>query len=873
MRIDRLGWIVIAAALALSSPSHAQFSKATLASQIGQSFPDNPSGTISPLTMRTFLSNAKDSWQQYAGVNAQVGTAYTIQPSDYGQLVTFNNASPVAVTLSQPGGTLSSTFNFYARNFGTGIVTITPQNGALINGAASLALGQGTSFQIISDGTNYQIIGGANGPASTTTGDMAYWCGANGQSLCDAPFNWAATGGPSGNGQFINTSPGGEVVLSNDLTTSANSITFGGSITAGKVISLTFNYQNATGAARNITVNYTELVTDTLTTATTGFMNAFLTAFQSAPVTTDFGTLFRFFNPGTVAQAGTLMKFNFYDLGSPPTKGAATLTVTNNSTAGSTTTVTYNGAAIAIGATSPNPGLAGGTLLTLDVVPEYATSRGVGSGWAGVTNSNIFQWTGVSNDSAGNAAFYGLITIGIGSPTAGATIGKITFLTGNSTAQQGGLAIQSGAFLTNGTGTIPVLTYPGAINPAVNGCGDEGVFTFCAPAWGFFGSAVIGQDPVNSNLAMFGSTIINQISGNNFAIAQDNVGQTYINAATGQLVNFRIGNSNTPMNMDSAGLNLGTAGSLQGQLTFTNATSGKITINPPTGALGTQTLTLPDVTDTLACIACTQVFTNKTISGAANTLTNIGNGSLTNSSTTIGTTAISLGSSSTTLAGLTSITDALLIGGAAVNSALSLQATSGIGVGAEKINFLIGNNGATVAGFIQAPAAFTAQVNTAAAMKMGSLCLGDWPAGTGNGFIGNCALDQTAGTNYAFFQTNAGGTIFNASATQAIFFRIANGDIARFQASGCLSVGTTTDCGAGSLITNVGVQTVATTVAGLPACSVALKGMRRFVTDANANTFHTTAAGGGANNVGVTCDGTAWYISANDNFPLRSKAA
>jgi hypothetical protein len=38
------------------------------------------------------------------------------------------------------------------------------------------------------------------------------------------------------------------------------------------------------------------------------------------------------------------------------------------------------------------------------------------------------------------------------------------------------------------------------------------------------------------------------------------------------------------------------------------------------------------------------------------------------------------------------------------------------------------------------------------------------------------------------------------------------------------------------------------------------------VTDANA-TFHTTAAGGGANNIGVTCDGTNWYLSANDNIP------
>ena len=52
----------------------------------------------------------------------------------------------------------------------------------------------------------------------------------------------------------------------------------------------------------------------------------------------------------------------------------------------------------------------------------------------------------------------------------------------------------------------------------------------------------------------------------------------------------------------------------------------------------------------------TQTLTNKTISGASNTLSNIANESLTNSSVTVGSTTISLGASSTTLAGLTSVT-------------------------------------------------------------------------------------------------------------------------------------------------------------------------------------------------------------------------
>ena len=50
-----------------------------------------------------------------------------------------------------------------------------------------------------------------------------------------------------------------------------------------------------------------------------------------------------------------------------------------------------------------------------------------------------------------------------------------------------------------------------------------------------------------------------------------------------------------------------------------------------------------------------QTLTNKTISGSANTLSNIGNSSLVNSSITVGTTTINLGGSSLTLGGLTSV--------------------------------------------------------------------------------------------------------------------------------------------------------------------------------------------------------------------------
>lgn len=60
--------------------------------------------------------------------------------------------------------------------------------------------------------------------------------------------------------------------------------------------------------------------------------------------------------------------------------------------------------------------------------------------------------------------------------------------------------------------------------------------------------------------------------------------------------------------------------------------------------------------------ANTQTLTNKTISGASNTLTNIGNSSLTNSSITINGSSVSLGGS-TTVTSPTDYATPLMLGG------------------------------------------------------------------------------------------------------------------------------------------------------------------------------------------------------------------
>ena len=89
--------------------------------------------------------------------------------------------------------------------------------------------------------------------------------------------------------------------------------------------------------------------------------------------------------------------------------------------------------------------------------------------------------------------------------------------------------------------------------------------------------------------------------------------------------------------------------------TATSVTNLELITPTIASIVNTGSLTLPTSTDTLVGRATTDTFTNKSISGSTNTLTNKPNNALTNSSLTIGSTAISLGATSLTLAGLTSV--------------------------------------------------------------------------------------------------------------------------------------------------------------------------------------------------------------------------
>jgi hypothetical protein len=126
-----------------------------------------------------------------------------------------------------------------------------------------------------------------------------------------------------------------------------------------------------------------------------------------------------------------------------------------------------------------------------------------------------------------------------------------------------------------------------------------------------------------------------------------------INGPDNTLTN--IGNSslsNSSVTFNGQTVALGASG------TITAASPNALTIG--TGLSGTSYNGSSAVTiaidSTVATLTGTQTLTGKTINGPDNTLTNIANSSLANSSITLGTTNIALGGTSLTPAGLTSVT-------------------------------------------------------------------------------------------------------------------------------------------------------------------------------------------------------------------------
>ena len=90
-------------------------------------------------------------------VNVQTGTTYTVTRGDRFRLITFNNSSPVAVTL--PDG-MPDGWNCFMENVGGGDVTLTPASWTIDDGAADLTLATDQGILLASDGEQWWTMRG-----------------------------------------------------------------------------------------------------------------------------------------------------------------------------------------------------------------------------------------------------------------------------------------------------------------------------------------------------------------------------------------------------------------------------------------------------------------------------------------------------------------------------------------------------------------------------------------------------------------------------------------------------------------------------------------------------------------------------------------
>jgi hypothetical protein len=284
---------------------------------------------------------------------------------------------------------------------------------------------------------------------------------------------------------------------------------------------------------------------------------------------------------------------------------------------------------------------------------RYNTQSEVFEGYTN-TGWNTFSVTGgVTSFSAGTTGFTpvtattGAVTLaGILNVTNGGTgVGTLT-----------GYVIGNGTSAMTASATIPTTALSGVITNAqlqnssvtYNGVtvalGSSGTITATASNPLTIGTGLTGSS-YDGSLAVtiaIDTSVVATLTGTQTLTNKSMSGSanTFTNLPNNALTNSSITLGSTTVSLGG---------------TATSVTNLELITPTIASIVNTGTLTLPTSTDTLVGRATTDTFTNKSISGSTNTLTNIPNNALTNSSLTIGSTAISLGATSLTLAGLTSV--------------------------------------------------------------------------------------------------------------------------------------------------------------------------------------------------------------------------
>ena len=542
------------------------------------------------------------------GIDAQTGTSYTVVAADENKLLTLSNASAVAVTLPQAttAGFTAGAW-FHLRNLGVGTVTITPTT-STIDGAATLVLTTGQGADIYSDGTNYNSQKGAGGGSGTVTsfsaGNLSPLFTTSVATATTTPaltfsLSSAAAGTFLGNNtsaaaapsyvslSAINPQTTTYQVLASDFsaykTISVASGTFTITLVASGsqpangqyinivnygsgVVTIARSGQNINGAAANYTLNAGSASAPTSTTVTSDGTNYFASI--------DEGTV------GTVTSIATT---------SPITGG----TITTSGTI-----------ACATCATSASGGTITWATPTTGTATSIATFPGGDLFFGGVDAQSGTSYTVVAADENKLLTFNNASAVSVTLPqaTGAGFVAGAVFNVFNRGA--GAVTITPTTSTINGSATVVLNQNQGAM---IESDGTNySAWVSSAPSGS--GTVTSVAETVPLGFAVSGSPIT----------TSGTLGITYSVSGSGQVINSTGSNAAG----FTATPTLGLAGTTVGTLAFANATSGSITVSPATGALGSVTLTLPDVTATIVATAtsttATQALFATTTAGAPN---------------------------------------------------------------------------------------------------------------------------------------------------------------------------------------------------------------------------------------------------------------
>lgn len=274
------------------------------------------------------------------------------------------------------------------------------------------------------------------------------------------------------------------------------------------------------------------------------------------------------------------------------------------------------------------------------------------SGGTGVNNGSYTTTLGGNISTAGAFTTSGAFALTL--TTTGST--NVTLPTSGTLATLAGSETLTNKTISGSNNTLSNIGNSSLTNSSVtyNGVnvalGASGTITAANPnaltiSTGLSGTSYDGSTPVTIAIDSTVATLTGTQTLTNKTMSGSL--NTFSNIANSSLTNSSV-------TFNGVTVALGASGTITSTTTAALTAGTGLQFNSGTTFDGSTAKTL-GIDSTVATLTGSQTLTNKAISGATNTLSNIPNAALDNSSVTIGTTAISLGGSSLTLGGLTSV--------------------------------------------------------------------------------------------------------------------------------------------------------------------------------------------------------------------------